>query len=81
MLEKDLNRKTEWIMDQLVLRRKELGMSHEKLAVKVKLSRSAVGLIESKKRNPTLLTVLKICNALDISLADIIMKYEELGDC
>jgi transcriptional regulator with XRE-family HTH domain len=69
--------KVAWVIDQLALRRKEIGMSHEKLATKIKLSRSAIGLIESKKRNPTLLTILKICDALGISLGELILEYEQ----
>ena len=76
MAKNDLNRKTEWVIDQLMLRRKELGLSHEKLAAKIKISRAAIGLIESKKRNPTLLTVLKLCDALGVSLCEIIGDYE-----
>jgi len=75
MAKDDLNKKINWVIDQLIMRRKELGISHEKLALKVKLSRSAIGLIESKKRNPTLLTVLKICDALGISLGEMLLRY------
>ncbi len=77
MAKSTLERKTGWVIDQLILRRKELGLSHKKLAGKVKLSRTAIGLIESKKRNPTLLTVLKLCEALGISLVDILTRLEK----
>jgi DNA-binding XRE family transcriptional regulator len=65
------------IINEITARRKELKISHEKLAIATKLHRSTIGLIESKKRIPSLLTAMKICNALGISLGSIIFKYED----
>jgi DNA-binding XRE family transcriptional regulator len=42
--------------------RKKKGLSHDKLAKMAGLHRSTVSLIESKKRIPTILTCLKLCN-------------------
>lgn len=64
------------IIDALIKRRKDCGLSHQKLAEKAQLNRSAISLIESKKRIPSLLTILKICHAVDISLADLLKQYE-----
>ncbi len=64
------------VIDDLVQRRKALGLSHQALAERAHLNRSAISLIESKKRVPSLLTILKICSALKLSLADLIKKYE-----
>jgi len=64
------------VIDDIVKRRKELGLSHQRLAEGAHLNRSAISLIESKKRTPSLLTVLKICGVLDLSLADILKKHE-----
>lgn len=72
----EFNKKADRIIDQLMLKRKKLCMSHEKLASKIKMSRAAIGLIENKKRNSTLLTVLKICEVLGISLGELILGYE-----
>ena len=66
----------EKIIDAITEKRKELGLSHQRLADDAGLNRSAISLIESKKRVPSLLTVLKICNAMKISLADLLKKYE-----
>ena len=66
----------EQIVDDVVAKLKEIrleqNISHEKLAEKTKLNRSTISLIESRKRQPTLLTCLKIADALDVDLADII---------
>ncbi len=57
--------------------RKDKKLSHENLAQKAKLHRSAISLIESRKRQPTLLTCLKIAYALDINLSDVLTKSEK----
>ena len=63
-------------VDAIVARLKEIrleqNLSHEKLAEKTKLHRSTISLIESRKRQPTLLTCFKIAEALDVDLADLI---------
>ena len=59
------------IIDQLKQIRIEQNLSHEKLAEKTRLHRSTISLIESRKRQPTLLTCIKIAEALDVDLADI----------
>ena len=65
------------IIDEIVAKRKELGISHEKLAASIGLSRSAISLIESKKRIPSILNILKICKALDISLGKLVLRHEK----
>jgi DNA-binding XRE family transcriptional regulator len=52
--------------------RKEKELSHDKLASIAGLNRSTISLLESKKRVPTILTCLKIADALEVSLADLI---------
>jgi len=52
--------------------RLEQGLSHEKLANKVGLHRTAIGLIEARKREPSFVNCLKIANALDVDLHDLI---------
>lgn len=56
------------IIEALKAERKRQGLSHEKLAEKAGLHRSAISLIESGERKPTLLSVLKILAVLGISL-------------
>lgn len=64
------------LVDELTAARKEQGLSHERLAQKTGLNRSAISLIESKKRIPTILTCFKLARALDVSLAVLIKKIE-----
>jgi len=64
------------VVDEITAKRKEIGMSHQRLADGAHLDRSTISLIESKKRIPSLLTILKICSVIKLSLADILKKYE-----
>lgn len=57
-------------------RRKELGLSHLKLAEECGLSRMAISHIEAGKRNPTIATCYKIAKALDMKLSEAIKKVE-----
>ena len=54
--------------------RREKDLSHEKLAELAGVNRSTISLLESKKRIPTILTCLKIADALGVSLSDLIKK-------
>ncbi len=65
------------IIDEIAKKRKDVGLSHQKLAERAQIDRSTVSLIENKKRNPSFLIILKLCSALDISLAKILKKYEK----
>ncbi|HCR86395.1 MAG TPA: XRE family transcriptional regulator [Alphaproteobacteria bacterium] len=57
-------------------RRKELEMSHLKLAEKCGVSRMAISHIEAGKRIPTIATCYKIAKALDLKLSDVVKKVE-----
>jgi transcriptional regulator with XRE-family HTH domain len=65
------------IIDEIVTKRKELGISHETLATSTGLNRSTISLIESKKRIPSILNVIRICKALGLSLGKLVLKYEK----
>lgn len=64
------------IVDALVSRLKEIrvekGMSHEKLANKANIHRSAISLIETRQREPKLITCIKIAGALEVDLKDLL---------
>ena len=64
------------IIDEFIDVRKELGVSHQTLADRCKLHRSAISLIERKKRIPSLLSILRIYKALGISLGSTILSSE-----
>lgn len=74
MREKQAEQNVDDIIARLKAIRLEQGLSHEKLAEKTGLHRSTISLIESRKRQPTLLSCIKIADALDIKLDDI-MKF------
>ena len=57
--------------------RKDKGLSHENLAKLASLNRSTISLLESKKRIPTILTCLKIADALSIPLHRILQSLKE----
>ncbi len=54
--------------------RKERELSHEKLAELAGVNRSTISLLESKKRIPTILTCLKIADALGVTMDDLLKK-------
>lgn len=66
----------ETVVSELRKLRKARGLSHEKLAKEIGVHRSAISLIESGKRSPTLVMCLKISNGLGIKLSDILSKIE-----
>lgn len=49
-------------------RRKELGLSQEKLAERAGLHRTYIGMIERSEKNITLLNIARIAKALDIEI-------------
>jgi transcriptional regulator with XRE-family HTH domain len=55
-------------------RRITLGMSLAEVAAKAGLSYQMVGYVENQKRNPTLDTLLRIANALELDLSTVIVK-------
>lgn len=47
-------------------------LSQEQLADKANLHRTYIGLVERAERNITVVNLLKICNALEISLSELL---------
>lgn len=68
---------TSKLLDKFLEIRKGQGLSHENLAKKARVHRSTISLIESKKRVPSISTCLKIANALEISLGEILIDLEK----
>ncbi|MDD3287589.1 MAG: helix-turn-helix transcriptional regulator [Alphaproteobacteria bacterium] len=62
------------VIDAFIARRKELGLSHEKLAALAGLHRTAISHIENRRRNPTFLVCLKLSAALDCRLSELLAK-------
>lgn len=52
--------------------RLDSGLSQEQLAIKAKLSRNFVGMLERGERNITILTADKLAKVLNIKLSDLL---------
>lgn len=50
--------------------RNERGLSQEQIALKAEITTAYLGMVERGEKNPTVVTVEKICFALGISLAE-----------
>lgn len=62
------------VINSLKEERKKKNMSHETIAEISGLHRSTISLIESRKREATLLTLLKIADALECDLGQLISQ-------
>ncbi len=61
----------------LTEQRRKKQLSYSDLAEGSGISCNAISLIEKGQRNPTLLSCLKLCQAMNISLADVIRRAEK----
>ena len=57
-------------------RRKELNISQEKLAQKCNFDRTYISLLERAKRNPSYLSLIKLCVGLEIELTQLLQEKE-----
>jgi transcriptional regulator with XRE-family HTH domain len=64
------------LSNKIKSRRILLNISQEKLAEKCNLDRTYISLIERAKRNPTYLTLEKLCFGLDIKLNKLLEKTD-----
>jgi len=53
-------------------RRNELNISQEKLAQKCNFDRTYISLLERAKRNPSYLSLIKLCIGLEIELTELL---------
>ena len=58
--------------------RNQKGVSQEVLSGLADIGRSHLSAIERGERKPTLETLYRICNALDIKMSTFIIKLEEI---
>jgi transcriptional regulator with XRE-family HTH domain len=77
MRDRTLELLVEKLVDEFGKLRKAQGLSHEKMAFRTGISTSAVSLILSHKRTPTILTCLKMAKALGVRLSDILNRLEK----
>lgn len=61
-------------------RREMMGISQEALADLCGLHRTYIGAIERGERNITVSTLLKLADALDCELSDLVPRRKMLGD-
>lgn len=57
--------------------RKKIGFSQEQLADKSQLDRTYISLLERGERVPTITTLFKLAEALNIMPSEIVRKIEE----
>jgi putative transcriptional regulator len=74
------NRHAEKVTSNLIRllkeKRLEKGLSHQALADAAGVDRSTISRVESGKRMPTILVCLKIANALNESLSELITESQ-----
>ena len=77
----DMNNHDEILLNELAKKikyhRNNIGLSQEKLAEKCDFDRTYISLLERAKRNPSYLSLIKLCNGLEIELVEL-LKGEEL---
>lgn len=56
-----------------------LGLSQEDLAEKISLDRTYISLLERGKRNPSLLTLIKVAKGLEVSVSLLTKDIEKSG--
>ena len=67
------------VAKQLKALRQKRGLSMTELAKRAGLSRAMISFIESEFRNPTLDTLLRVCGALKVELADVLKKSSKVA--
>lgn len=60
------------LAEKLKSRRLDLNLSQETLADKCGFDRTYISLIERTKRNPSYLSLIKLCNGLEIDFKDLL---------
>ena len=60
------------LAEKIKSRRLQLNLSQEELANKCLLDRTYISLIERSKRNPSYLSLIKLCNGLEIDVKELL---------
>ncbi len=58
--------------------RLKVGMTQEELALKAKVDRTYISMLEHNKKSPTLDMLFRLCAAMDIKASTVISKVERL---
>ncbi|MEK0351074.1 MAG: helix-turn-helix transcriptional regulator [Nitrosopumilus sp.] len=59
--------------------RRKAGFSQEQLAEKCNLHRTYIGALERDEKSPTIVTLEKIVQSLNVSLSDFFLHYENMS--
>jgi len=62
------------LAQKIKIQRKKLNISQEKLAEKCDFDRTYISLLERAKRNPSYLSLLKLCVGLEIELIELLKE-------
>ncbi len=62
--------------EELRKAREQAGLTQERLAFQAGLSRPYISMLERDLKSPTLDTLFMICDALGISVADVVSRVE-----
>jgi transcriptional regulator with XRE-family HTH domain len=60
--------------------REAAGLSQERLAFEAGVHRTYISLLERDKKSPTLSVLFRVCEALDISVSQLIARVEKSSD-
>jgi transcriptional regulator with XRE-family HTH domain len=69
---KEAERILSYVADKLEGERERQGLSLQKLGALSGVSRTAIGMIEKGQRSPTLVTCLRVADALGLDLEDVL---------
>lgn len=58
--------------------RLKVGMTQEELALKAKVDRTYISMLEHNKKSPTLDMLFRLCQAMNIKASTVIAKVERL---
>ena len=64
------------LANKIKSQRNKLGLSQEKLAEACNFDRTYISLLERAKRNPSYLSLKKLCNGLEVELSDLLNESQ-----
>lgn len=59
---------------RLRMRRQELGLTQESLALKIRVDRTYISGLERGTRNPTLIVLDRVASGLEMTMSDLLAK-------
>ena len=73
----DFENALDTLIQRLIELRKSSGISHEQLVKLSGVSRTAISYIEARKSTPSIINLMKICDALDVKLSDLLKEVKK----